>query len=135
MCKRWIFICLTATSLGIYLGFVFHSRSRSNQAFIEKLKAPVAERDRAFLEAYGEGVKILVFHAMPSNIRRGETAQLCYGAANAPIVRIEPPPPERLWPSLSRCIRVMPQTDTRYRFIAADDHGNAKTADLTITVR
>jgi len=135
MRKIWIITCLSVAALGLYLGYVFYSRWQDRQELLRRLEAPVAERDRAFVEAYGGGIKILTFYAAPSAIRRGETLQLCYGVANAESVRIEPPPADRVWPSLSRCVPVMPQTDTRYRFIAEDGQGNEKTADLTVTVR
>jgi hypothetical protein len=135
MRKMLIVRCVAVAAVGIYLGWVFHSRWRNNQALIQRLKAPVEARDRAFVEAYGGGIKIMSFYAVPSTIRRGETAQLCYSVANAESVRIEPPPVEGIWPSLSRCVAVAPQTDTAYRFIAKDAQGNTKTADLTVTVR
>jgi hypothetical protein len=135
MQKMRIFTCLVVVLAGIYLYWDHYSRWRTNQAMIQRLKAPVAERDRAFVEAYGRGIKILSFYAVPSTIRRGETAQLCYSVANAESVRIEPPPVEGIWPSFSRCVAVMPQADTNYRFIAKDEQGNSKTADLTVKVR
>ena len=135
MRKRLIFTCMTVAAAIIYLGWVYFSRWRDHQVFIQRLEAPVAARDRAFDEAYGGGgIKILSFYAVPSIIRRRETAQLCYGVANADSVRIEPPPKEDTWPSLSRCVTVAPQKDTVYRFMAKDSQGNVKTADLTITV-
>ena len=135
MRKMRIFACLTVAVAVIYLGFVFYLRWRNNQALVQRLKAPVAARDRAFAEAYGGGIKILSFYAVPSTILRGETGQLCFGVANAESVRIEPPPAEGVWPSVSRCVAIMPETDTVYSLIAQDNKGNKKTANLTVTVR
>jgi hypothetical protein len=134
MRKMLIFTCVTVAAAGIYLGWVFYSRWRNNQALIQRLKAPVKTRDRAFVGAYGGGIKILSFYAVPWTIRRGETVQLCYGVANAESVRIQPPPVDDIWPSLSRCVAAVPQTDTDYKLIAKDNRGNTKTADLTVTV-
>ena len=136
MRKMLTFTYVTVAVASVYLGWIYYSRWRDNQALIQRLDAPGADPDRAFVEAYGGGgIKILSFYAAPSIIRRGETAQLCYSVANANSVRIDPPPIEGVWPSLSRCVAVMPRKDTVYRFIAKDTQGNAKTADLTITVR
>jgi hypothetical protein len=77
----------------------------------------------------------LSFYAVPSTIRRGESARLCYGVVNAESVRTIPPPAEDVRPSRSRCVAIMPQTDTDYRLTAGDDKGNIKTAGLTVTVR
>jgi hypothetical protein len=132
--KIRIIACLVAATLGIYLGIVFYSRWSDKQALIQRLEATVAQRDHALVEAYEGGIKILAFYAVPSTIRRGETAQLCYGAASAESVRIEPAPAEPVWPSQSRCVGIMPQANTTYRFIAQDGRGKAKTADLTVTV-
>jgi hypothetical protein len=134
MRKMLIFTCVTFAAAGIYLGWIYYSRWRNSQALIQRLKAPVEARDRAFVGAYGGGIRILSFYAVPSTIRRGETAQLCYGVANAESVRIEPPPVEAIWPSLSRCVAVVPQTDTDYRLIAKDGRKNTRTADLRVTV-
>ncbi|MDM7994723.1 MAG: hypothetical protein QUT30_03450 [Acidobacteriota bacterium] len=120
---------------GLYLGWTFHLRSKGNQELTRRLKAPAEERDRAIREAYGGGIKIASFYAVPSGIRPGETAQLCYSVVSADKVRIEPPPKEETWPSRSRCVAVSPGSDTTYRLTAEDAEGNSKTADLTVTVR
>lgn len=135
MRKIWIVTCLSIAAAGIYLGFVSYSRWRDHQALIRRMKEPVEARERAIIEAYGGGVRILSFYAVPSTIRQGETVQLCYGVAGAETVRIEPPPAESLWPSRSRCVAVAPQTDTEYRLIADDGKGDTKSAELTVTVR
>ena len=135
MRRIWIVTCLSIAAAGIYLGFVSYSRWRDNQALIRRMKEPIEARERAIIEAYGGGVKILSFYAEPSTIRRGETAQLCYGVAGTENVRIEPPPEDGVWPSRSRCVAVTPQMDTDYRLVAEDGRGNTQTADLTVTVR
>src|SRR5580700_6362256 len=49
------------------------------------------EQDRAAVEQLGgREFAILSFYASPAVIRRGESAQLCYGVANAKTVRLEP---------------------------------------------
>ncbi len=135
MRKKLIFACVTVSAASLYLSWVYYSRWRDNQALIRRLEAPGEARSRAFVEAYGEGnIKILSFYAAPSIIRLGETAQLCYGVANADSVHIQPQPQADIWPSLSRCITVSPSKDTAYRLIAQDNRGNEKAAALTIAV-
>ncbi len=135
MRKPILITCITAVAVAIYLGWVFYTRWRSNQDLIQRLKAPIEERERTTAKAYGGGMKIAAFYAVPGAIRRGETAKLCYSVINVESVRIEPPPAEDVWPSRSRCVSVAPQTDSTYKFIAKDSEGNTKTAALTIAVR
>ena len=135
MRKILILTCVSIAAVGIYLGWVFYSRWRSNQELLQQLKEPAAARDRAIVDAYGDSIKIMSFYAMPAAIRRGSTAQLCYSVVNAESVQIEPKPAEDVWPSRSRCVTVTPESDTAYRLFAKDAQGNTKTADLTITVQ
>ena len=71
----------------------------------------------------------------PPLIRRGETAQLCYGVSNAKTVRIEPRPACGVWPSLARCVEVAPTKDTAYSLTAEDGKGNTKTATVEVKVK
>jgi len=66
-------------------------------------------------------------------IGKGETAQLCYGVANAAKVTLEPPV-ERVWPSLSHCFSVSPRVTTRYTLIAWDQKGKTaqQSAELAV---
>jgi len=61
----------------------------------------------------GNRFEILHFYASPGVIRRGQTAQLCYGVSGAKTVRLEPQP-NAVWPSFSRCVDVSPSKDTSY---------------------
>ena len=135
MRKSMTVTCITATAVAIYLGWVFYVRWKSNQELIQRLKAPIEERNQAMAKAYSGGMKIAAFYAVPPSIRRGETARLCYSVISAENIHIEPPPAEDVWPSRSRCVTVAPQTDTTYKIIAKDSEGNTKTAALTIMVR
>jgi len=82
----------------------------------------------------GNQFAILNFYASPGEIRRGETAQLCYGVSNAKTVRIEPQT-SAVWPSYSRCVDVAPKKDTTYTLTAEDAAGHIKTATVTVKVR
>jgi hypothetical protein len=136
MRKIIVFTCLTFAVAGMYLGWIYYSRWKDSKAFIQRLEEPAAARERAFADAYGRGaIKIMSFYAVPSIIRLGDKAQLCYSVANADTVRIEPPPADEVWPSLSRCVNVSPGKDTVYRLVAKDAQENEKTAAIPIAVR
>jgi hypothetical protein len=75
-----------------------------------------------------------MFYANPGAIRRGESAQLCYGVANAKAVKLEPQS-NPVWPSLSRCVEVAPAKTTIYTLTIEDAAGNTKSQTLEVKVR
>jgi hypothetical protein len=104
---------------------------RSAEAKSEKQK----ENDRAALDQFGgKELDIQSFYASPGAIHRGETIQLCYGVANAKIVKLEPQP-NPVWPSYSRCVDVKPTKTTTYTLTIQDAAGNAKTQSLEVKVQ
>lgn len=121
----------------LYAGFVIFSRWNENRS-IERQRAGQNaarqnEADRAALEQLGgKELAIQSFYATPS-IRRGETAQLCYGVANAKTITIDPPVGE-LWPSHARCLDVSPKKDTNYTLTIRDAAGNMQTQSVTVKV-
>jgi hypothetical protein len=134
MRKYIIFISFIVIAAAIYLGWSFYSRKSANNELTKRTEEQAA-RDRAFVDAYGgDNLAIKDFYGVPGIIHRGEKAQLCYSVLNSERVRIEPPV-ENVWPSLSRCVDVMPKKDTTYKLIAEDAKGNTKTAELTIKVQ
>jgi hypothetical protein len=123
----------------LYSGGIIFSRWRDNRALEQEVTAKKTEAERTearrSVEALGGGqFGILSFYAMPGGIRRGGTAQLCYGVSNAKTVRIEPEAGSA-WPSYSRCLTVTPEKDTTYTLTAEDSQGNTKTATVFVTVR
>ncbi len=105
---------------------------QTKQRALEKKR----EEDRRTVELLGGNrFEILQFYASPGVIRRGETAQVCYGVSNAKTVRIEPRPAGGVWPSLSRCVEVAPAKDTTYTLIIEDGKGSTKTASVEVKVR
>ena len=120
----------------VYVGFVFFSRWLENRSIEERAKAREREEAARAVEMMGGNrLEIQSFSASPGILRRGETAQLCYGVANAKTVRIEPPPREPVWPSYARCVNVAPTKDTTYTLTVEDGKGNSKTEKLTIQVK
>ena len=93
------------------------------------------ELDKLAVEQLGgKEFAILSFYASPGVIRRGESAQLCYGVANAKTVRIEPQTAE-VWPSTAHCVDVKPLKSTTYKLTIEDGAGKTQSADVEVKVR
>ncbi len=119
----------------VYAGWTFFSRWQENRELEQKAVEKKREEDRRTVEAMGGNrLEILSFYASPGVIRRGETAQLCYGVANTKTVRLEPQS-GAVWPSYARCVDVSPTKTTTYTLAAEDAAGNTKTATVTLQVR
>lgn len=119
--------------VALYVGWIMLSRWQQDREYERRQaaqRAATAERART---TFGDELKILSFTLSTSTIRRGQSAQLCYGVANAKSVRFEPPV-EHVWPSMSRCVDVSPRKDTTYKLIAEDAAGHRETAELKLFV-
>jgi hypothetical protein len=93
------------------------------------------ENDRIALEQLGgKELAIQNFYASPGAVHKGESVQLCYGVANAKVVKLEPQPNE-VWPSYARCVSVSPARTTTYTLTISDDSGNTKSQALQVNVR
>jgi hypothetical protein len=92
------------------------------------------ENDRITLQQLGgKELAIQSFYASPGAIHKGESAQLCYGVANAKTVTLEPQP-NAVWPSYARCVSVSPVRSTTYTLTISDAMGNTRTQSLQLTV-
>jgi hypothetical protein len=121
---------------GLYVGWVFYSRRRRTAADQRKVQEQKqAEADRVNKLIFGSGeVQLTTFVAEPGILRRGETAELCYGVANA--VRVElTPAVEQAKPTYRHCVEIAPKSTTTYTIKATDSKGNSKSASLTVQVR
>jgi len=123
----------------LYAGYVVFSRWQENRAVerrnIEEKSERQREADTKTLEMLGgKELAIQNFYGGPGIIHRGQSAQICYGVANAKTVTIDPPVGS-VWPSHARCLDVSPKKTTTYTLTIADEVGNTKTATLTIEVR
>jgi hypothetical protein len=117
----------------IYLGWTYYSKWYDHRIAMQKEEQKAAQ-DRAFAKTYGGNqLTIFGFYANPGAIHPGEKAQLCYNVNNADSVRIEPPV-KNVWPSLGRCVEVMPRKTTVYKLIAEDASGQTKTATTTVEI-
>jgi hypothetical protein len=104
---------------------------RNTEARAEKQRA----QDRAAIDQLGgKDFDIQMFFANPTTIRRGDTAQLCYGVSNAKSVTLVPQD-NPVWPSVNRCVAVAPRKTTTYTLTATDAAGNAKTQSVDVRVR
>ena len=137
--KLWRNFSLVFMAVLLYVGWVFFSRWQENREFEQRATAQSDARksaeDKRVVEMLGGNrFEIQNFYASPGVIRRGETAQLCYGVANAKTVRLEPQT-SPVWPSYSRCVDVTPKKDTTYTLTIEDAAGNIKTQTLVVNVR
>src|SRR6266571_209524 len=118
--------------------WILFSRWRENRSIESRAKEEKAqkqrEQDRATLEQMGgKELAIQNFYAIPAEIRRGETVQLCYGVVNAKTVKLEPQS-NPVWPSYSRCVDVTPTKTTTYMLTIADAAGNTRTQTVEVKV-
>jgi len=138
--RRGMKIYLAASAIVLacaaaYLAWILDARHRSREEFERKAAAEKREADQRAIDMLGGNrFDILNFYASPPAIRRGESAQLCYGVSNAKEVRLEPKPDAAVWPSYSRCVSVAPRKTTEYTLTAVDASGNQKEAALTLKV-
>lgn len=128
---------LVVALLGVV--FVMISRwqeSRNNERRASQERAEKQhEQDRIAVEQLGgKEFAILSFYASPKVIRRGESAQVCYGVANAKTVKLEPQS-QPVWPSVARCVDVSPSKSTTYTLTIEDAAGKTQSEDVEITVR
>jgi hypothetical protein len=93
------------------------------------------EQDRMAVEQLGgKEFAILSFYASPKEIRPGESAQLCYGVANAKTVTLEPQP-QPVWPSVAHCVDVSPNKSTTYTLKITDAAGKTESQEVEVKVR
>jgi hypothetical protein len=128
---------LVAIAFLIVLGILV-SRWQENRSIERRSRKESSRRqlenDRIALEQFGgKELAIQTFYASPCAIHKGESAQLCYGVANAKAVKLEPQP-TAVWPSYARCVRVSPAKNTTYTLTISDAAGNTKTQSLQLTV-
>jgi len=79
-------------------------------------------------------VRILQFYASVGSLTAGQKALLCYGVENAKSVRISPML-QGVYPSLSRCVEILPQHTTHYMIMAEGYDGQVSTRSFTLSVQ
>jgi hypothetical protein len=128
---------LVVALLGVVFVMISRWQDRRNierQAAQERAEKQ-HEQDRIAVEQLGgKEFAILSFYANPKEIRRGESAQLCYGVANAKTVKLEPQP-QAVWPSVAHCVDVTPNKSTTYTLTISDAGGKVQSQDVEVKVR
>ena len=124
--------------VAVYVGWVLLSRRQENRAYEHRAEEAQAkkqrEADQAAIEQLGGSeLAIQMFYATP-RIARGETAQICFGVANAKSVTLEPQT-NPVWPSHSLCVDVKPIKTTTYTLTAAGADGKTVSQKVKIEVR
>ena len=122
--------------VGLYVGWIFYSRRKANQAIVNKAAEKRRTEDQETFEAMGGNrFEILDYSASPATIQAGEKSSLCYSVSNAKKVSIDPQTEEPVWPAFSRCVHVAPRKTTKYTLTIDDGAGHTKTAEVEVTVR
>lgn len=124
--------------VAIYVGWVVFSRWNENRLIEQRAREAAAqkqhEQDQRTVEQMGGSeLAIQSFYGNPQ-IHRGQSAQLCYGVANAKKVTLEPQS-NPVWPSYSRCVDVSPTKTTTYTLTASDDAGHSVSQTFTVKVQ
>ena len=128
---------LLVASLSVAFVVISRWQDRRNieRQAAQELKEKQHEQDRMAVEQLGgKEFQILSFYASPTVIRRGQTAELCYGVANAKSVKLEPQTPP-VWPSAARCVDVSPTKSITYTLIIEDGAGKTQSQDVEVKVR
>jgi hypothetical protein len=137
--KYWLYFLPVLAVLIAYVGWVMLARWHENKQAEERAAEQARQKERADAKSAVESLggnkfDIIAFYVSPGAIRRGESAQLCYGVSNTKTVSLDPPV-EEVWPSASRCFDVSPKKTTTFTLTAEDAHGEKKTQSLELQVR
>jgi len=121
-----------------YVGWILLSRYQGNRAYEQRAEAEHAKKQResdqvAIEQLGGSELSIQMLYATP-RIHRGETAQVCYGVANAKTVTLEPQS-SPVWPSHNLCVDVKPARTTTYTLTATGADGKSVNQKVSIEVR
>ena len=128
----WIAVVIAA----LYVAWIFysrHERTAREEQELQKRKQEQAQRVNQMIFGSGE-IQFSTFVAEPGVLRRGETAELCYGVVNAVRVELDPPI-EAAKPTYRHCVEISPKKTTTYTIKATDSKGNSKSASLTVQVK
>jgi hypothetical protein len=134
----FVYTSLALLVVAIYVVWIFLSRHLADRAYQERIRSQQAEKqrasDQAAIKQLGGGeLAIQMLYATPE-IGRGETAQVCFGVANAKSVTLEPQS-NPVWPSHNLCVDVKPKKTTTYTLTATGADGKAVTQQVTVAVK
>ena len=124
--------------VAIYVGWIVISRYTGNRAYEKRIRDQQAERqhksDEAAIEQLGGNDLAIQMLYAPSEIHRGESAQICFGVANAKAVTLERQS-SPVWPSHNLCVDVKPTETTTYTLTATGADHRSVSQEITVAVR
>lgn len=134
----FVYTSLAILVVAIYVVWVLLSRQIANRNYEERIRTQQAEKQRqsdqaAIEQLGGSELAIQMLYATPQ-IRRGETAQVCFGVANAKSVTLEPQD-NPVWPSHNLCVDVKPKKTMTYTLTATGSDGKSASQQVTVAVR
>jgi hypothetical protein len=137
--KIWRYGSIVILIVALFSGWTLWSRWQENRDLEYKAAQQKAAKEHDADEKTvdtlgGNRFEIISFYASPGIIRRGDSAQLCYGVSNTKSLRLDPPVAS-VWPSYDRCFDISPTKDTTYTLTAGDGDGNSKSASFTLKVQ
>ena len=121
----------------LYVAWTFYSRAQSAKEAEQAAQARQEEaRKRVNEQLFGAGeIKFTTFLAEPGHLTKGQSAQLCYGVANATALKLDPAPREEVKPTYRHCVEISPKTTTTYTLTATNDKGQSESRTLTVIVQ
>jgi len=134
----FVYTSLFLLAVAVYVGSIFLSRHRSNRAYEERIEQQQTQKQReadqaAVEQLGGRELAIQMLYATPE-IRPGETAQVCFGVANAKSVTLVPQS-SPVWPSHNLCVDVNPNKTTTYTLTATGADGQQVARQVEVVVR
>jgi len=134
----FLYSTVVILAAALYVGWILYARHESNRAYDERAREAQAkkqrEADQAAIEQLGGNqLGIQMLYATPK-IRRGETAQVCFGVANAKSVTLQGQN-NPVWPSHNLCVDVKPVKTTTYTLTATGSNGRSVSQQATVEVR
>jgi hypothetical protein len=133
-----VYSSLLILIVAAYLGWILLSRHQATRAYEERAEQAQAkkqrESDQAAIEQLGGNDLAIQMLYATTRIRGGETAQICYGVANAKTVTLEPQS-SKVWPSHNLCVDVKPAKTTTYTLVATGADGKNVSQQVTVEVR
>jgi len=132
------YTALLTVAVALYVAWTFFSRHHEDRAYEQRIRSDQAQKQRTadqttIEQLGGSELAIQMFYATPE-VRRGESAQLCFGVANAKSVTLEPQA-NPVWPSHNLCVDVKPTESTTYTLTATGSDGKTVSGKVTVAVK
>jgi hypothetical protein len=132
-----VYSSLLILIVAAYVAWTLFSRHQANRAFQQRAEQAQAQKQRendqaAIDQLGGSELAIQMLYATP-RIHRGETAQICYGVANAKTVTLQPQSTQ-VWPSHNLCVDVKPLKTMTYTLVATSIDGKSVSQQVTVEV-